>query len=213
MAVLDKTGSDTGSDRHEKSDIEFRTLTHKQKRRAFKLERMFWKILEGAAAADRKSLAEFVAGVLAEREKHPNKTSLLRVAAAQWLIDKVVDVSNRSMSQKMLGQIVKASPMPCFLVSGEHAIESPNGAFMKMLDSMQAERGQPTGGAISIRFRSDVPSLTKRCKTSAAGFVTDELILSIGGEARILNAQITALESAGGRPMGFLIYIVHYDKR
>lgn len=212
MPQLDAAEPSDKGERHSGTDVEFRTLTHNHKRRAFKLERMFWQILEGAAAARRLSLASFVAEIIDGKETLPNKTSLLRVTAAQWLIDRAVDVSNRSLSQKMLGQIIKACPVPCFIVNRDNAIESPNGAFMRLLDTFRGERDLPSSGSISLRFRSDVPSLAGRCMASSSGFVLDKLVLGIGSQTMVLDAQITALQSSTARPLGFLVYILPRER-
>lgn len=189
------------------SDVEFRTLTHKHKRRAFKLERLFWRILEGAASANKTPLAEFVAGIVSKHEDSSNRTSLLRVSAAQWLMSRLLELSEKSLGTKTLGSITRASPTATFIVNTSNAIEWPNESFLRLLEQVRSTRGAPEAGPISIRFRSDVSSLIGRCRSSSAGFVTDEIVLTIGGQMQVLEARIAAIESTTARPMGFVVYI------
>lgn len=190
-----------------RSSLEFRTLTFQHKRHAFKLESIFWRVLEAAANANGISLAQFVSNVVSAPSDHSNKSSILRVAAAQWLMSRWLAVSEKSISQKTLARVIKTSPIPAFIVSNTQAIEAPNEAFMRMLDAFGDEGEGGARPAISIRFRSDVASLVQRCRSNATGYLVDELVFQVGQQTRILQARITAIESANAQPLGFIVYI------
>jgi len=191
-----------------RSSLEFRTLTFQHKRHAFKLESIFWRVLEAAANANGISLAQFVSNVVSAPSDHSNKASILRVAAAQWLMSRWLAVSEKSISQKTLARVIKTSPIPAFIVSNTQAIEAPNEAFIRMLDAFGDEGEGGARPAISIRFRSDVASLVQRCRSNATGYLVDELVFQVGQQTRILQARITAIESANAQPLGFIVYIV-----
>ena len=204
---VNEAAADFDSKEVERSSIEFRALTFQHKRHAFKLESIFWRVLEAAANANSMSLAQFISNVVSAPCDRSNKASMLRVAAAQWLMSRLLAVSEKSMSQKTVARVIKTSPVPAFIVSNTQAIEAPNEAFMRMLDGFEDEGLGSARSDISLRFRSDVASLLQRCKSNAAGYLVDELVFQVGQQRRILRARIAAIESINAQPLGFVVYI------
>lgn len=205
LSVATEPGQVAG--RPDPSIVEFRVVTSEGVRYALKLERIFWSLLEAAASTERQRLGGYIAKVLGKGGPTKNKTSLLRTHSAEWMRRKLVEVSANSLSRKALSGVVLAAPTPCFVVTPTNAIEMQNAAFLEMLNARVA--GDAIGSAtIRINFHSDLSSLHKKFDERPVHFLTDQVIIHVGSERSRHEARLVAVDHAGGRSRGFLVFLM-----
>lgn len=195
-----------GADRPDPGVVEFRVVTSEGVRHALKLERIFWSLLEAAAATERQRLGGYIAKVLGTRGPTNNKTSLLRTHSAEWMRRKLIEVSANSLSRKVLNGVVIAAPTPCFVVTPGNAIEMQNAAFLEMLNARIS--GEAIGSAtVRINFHSDLATLYKKFDERPVPFLTDQVIIHVGSARSRHEARIVAVDQVGGRGRGLLVFL------
>jgi predicted DNA-binding ribbon-helix-helix protein len=188
--------------------IEFRVVSFDGIRHSLKLERIFWTLLEAAASAERERLGAYISKVVAGADTANSKSSVLRAHAADWMRRKLVDISSKSLARKSLQGVVLAAPTPCFVVTAQNAIEMQNEAFLALLSARAGPNDPRRPDAIRITFRTDIKTLRERFREKPASFLTDQVIIHIGGQRAQHQARIASIDAVGGQVAALLVYIV-----
>lgn len=186
---------------------EFRVLSHEGKKFAFKLEHIFWRILSFAAASQKQRLGTYVAGVLDNEDAGANRTSLLRVHAADWLSNRLMDTAAQAVNPRVITRIVQSYPTPCLVIDSTDRITSHNEPFLALL----ANSVDPHQGAVMERVRvsfgREIAAVRHGLRLSRTGFV-DELVqveTPLGLIHR--NARVMMIDSMRGQPIGMLVLL------
>lgn len=116
------------------SDLIFRAVTARGKRRGIRLERIFWNMISAAAGAGGATLGDFVATAAQQTPPDGNLASVLRVRAAHWLRQRL-DRFEAMTTDEALFAILQASPAPAFMLTGDKRIIRYNLAFLNYVQA------------------------------------------------------------------------------
>ena len=186
---------------------EFRVVTHEGARLGFRLEHLFWSILEAAASAKGMRIGSYIAEALEGGEASNNSSSVLRVHATQWIGQRLKESSSRTLSPKFVVKVVRASPLPCFVMDNDNRIAAQNDAFLALLRTQVLNEGSNSEATVHIRFRSDVASIRERLKAAQDSYIEDTVQIELPGRKREMHARITSIDSALGASLGLLVMI------
>lgn len=186
--------------------IEFRVVASEGERHAFKLERIFWTLLEAAASGDQERLGAYITKVLSNGDGAQNKSSLLRAHAADWMRRKLGEVSATSLARRSLGSVVLAAPTPCFVITPQNTIDLRNAAFMELLQA-QSEADPTPAATVRVSFQTDIKTLRQAAHNRTVSTVTDKVAIHVGMRASHHQARIALLDSVNGQPVGMLVFL------
>jgi predicted DNA-binding ribbon-helix-helix protein len=187
--------------------VDLRVVSHNGVRRAFKLERVFWKILEFAATSKKQRLGAYIAEIVGATGKDDNRTSLLRVHAAEWLSRRLIDSSAKGLAPKTLASIVLSVPSPCFSIDNENRITSQNEPFLKFLQPIVGDGKGDTNAAVRVTFQRDMKAIRELLKQSPRPFVDDRAVIQSASQRTECEARIVSLDTLHGRTMGLLVIL------
>jgi predicted DNA-binding ribbon-helix-helix protein len=188
--------------------IEFRVVSFDGVRHSLKLERIFWKLLEAAAGSERQRLGAYISGVVERAAGANSKSSVLRTHAADWMRRKLIDISSKGLSRRSLSAVVSASPVPCIVVTVHNVVEMQNEAFLALLHAQTDPDRNATAETIRITFQSSFNTLREKLREKPASYLTDQVIIEIGGRRSHHRARIASIESMGGQAAALLVYLV-----
>jgi predicted DNA-binding ribbon-helix-helix protein len=121
----DAAGSET-------ADFQFRVFRRGDERRAFRLERVFWELLEQAASAKGQRLRDLVFSLIDQEPDAKNLASSLRTAGAKWANDRhaaLMDAAPPSSGLVMF----HACPSPGIIIGEDRRIVAFNTAMQKFI--------------------------------------------------------------------------------
>lgn len=184
---------------------EFRTLSHNGVRYALRLEAIFWRILELAAKTRRQRLANYVGTLLAAGAPDQNRASALRVHAAEWLSQRVVEVSVAGLAPKTLRGLANAVTAPCLIIDAANRITVSNHTFVRWARERLELDELPSGVRIAIAFSRDFETLKSAIHGSREGFVEDRMFLRTDTLTVERIGRISGLETPAGSHHGFFV--------
>lgn len=187
--------------------VDFRVVAHKGARYALKLERIFWRVLKVAATAKNERLGAYIAKIVDQCPADENKTSLVRVHVVAWLNQKLIDISAESVTRKTLNNLVKAAPVPCFIISDQNKIDHQNEVFLTLLKQRLEAQSAGRPPEIRISFQTNFTTLLENLKSSSVNSVKDRLFLHVGAEKSEYQARIVLIETGAGTSLGMLVYL------
>ncbi|MEX0956672.1 MAG: ribbon-helix-helix domain-containing protein [Rhizobiaceae bacterium] len=116
------------------TELQFRAITARGKRRGIRLERIFWDALAAAASADGRSVSEKVGIVHDGIPQGGNLASALRVVGARWMRDRL-RLFERATVPANIYAILQACPAPAFALSEDKRIVHYNLAFLNFVQA------------------------------------------------------------------------------
>jgi predicted DNA-binding ribbon-helix-helix protein len=122
----------------ERLALKFRVLSIEGKRRAFRLEAVFWSALEFIAGRRRRSLPAQVAAILRDAGDEANAAAAVRARVASDLMDLQATDAARAVSPSW-EKVLKAVPHPAFALARNQAVVALNEPMWALLES----RGLP----------------------------------------------------------------------
>jgi predicted DNA-binding ribbon-helix-helix protein len=132
----------------------FRILRRGNWRRALRLEPIFWTALELAARENSMKLTDYVRTLIPDGGRAGNQTSRLRAHAAQWMHERLID-SERRLAESGPARMLKAVPLPGFIIGGERGLIAYNGDFMKFVHDVADKERIPR--VSDARLNLDAP--------------------------------------------------------
>lgn len=198
----------SASDADDPGLIDFRVVSSDGVRHSLKLERIFWTLLEAAAGSEQQRLGAYISGVVERAASSNNKSSVLRTHAADWMRRKLIDVSSKGLSRRSLAGVVAAAPVPCMVITVHNVVEMQNEAFLDLLHARTNLQSTVQTEMIRIAFHSSVNTLREKLRERPASYLTDQVILEIGGQRSRHQVRIASIESVGGQAAAFLVYLV-----
>lgn len=199
-------GGAAGAD--DASFIEFRVVSSEGVRHSLKLERIFWTLLEAAAGSERQRLGAYISDVVERAASANSKSSVLRTHAADWMRRKLIDVSSKGLSRRSLAGVVAAAPVPCIVITVHNVVEMQNEAFLALLHARTNVDSAVQTETIRIAFHSSFNTLREKLRERPASYLTDQVIIEIGGQRSQHQVRIASIESVGGQAAAFLVYLV-----
>jgi predicted DNA-binding ribbon-helix-helix protein len=133
MKPLDQD-MDAGAGDLDGSELQFRAVTARGKRRGIRLERIFWDSLSKAAHADGRSMSETVATAHDGLEPGGNLASALRVIGTRWMRDRL-RVFEQATRPENVFAILQACPSPAFALSEDKRIVHYNLPFLNFVQA------------------------------------------------------------------------------
>jgi predicted DNA-binding ribbon-helix-helix protein len=202
-------GDASAKSQHNLGDPVFRVVTHQGERYAFKLEDIFWKIIQLAATGKQQRLGAFISSLLPAYADTANKSSVLRVYAAQWLSQRLAEAATKSLNPKLPDKIVKSLPLACFTMDNHNRITSQNEPFLDLL------RGLIDGGAVTatqpvrVRFQSDISTIRAAVAKATVPFVDDTIQLQYAAGSLHKGARVISIDTAHGTQKALLVLITN----
>jgi predicted DNA-binding ribbon-helix-helix protein len=178
--------------------LRFRILRHRGERKVFRLEEVYWALLERAAKDRGLRLSEYVHRALAGREDS-NQAAALRVLATRWLLSKHDDLQATVASDRLL-RMLQVAPAPCFAVGANRSLVAYNQAFAEIVRSSAGSGAQAVDVA-SARFSLD-PSLQRLFEVLGKGdqlSVTCGYVIQVGDRRRTGRARVMLLPGNNSR--------------
>jgi len=134
------------------TDFRFRILKRGGWKAGFRLEEVFWDVLEDAARSENMRLAEYIRVALEKNGGDAtNNSSMLRVQAIGYLL--ALRRETKGQLQDLLNAAL-AAPTPCFVLNSDRKLIGHNREFHALVYST-AERA--AGGATSAHLALNVP--------------------------------------------------------
>jgi predicted DNA-binding ribbon-helix-helix protein len=135
------------------ADPQFRVFRRGEERRAFRLERVFWNLLEQAALAKGQKLRDVVFSVIDRERDAKNLASSLRTAAAGWASERYAKLSDTEGTQSAL-VVFHASPSPGLIIGEDRRIFAFNTAMQAFI---AARRPHARSEIVDARFAFELP--------------------------------------------------------
>lgn len=190
------------------SDTVFRVVTHQGDKQGFKLEGIFWRFIQLAAAAEKKRVGAYVASVLEGHADKPNKSSVLRMHATEWLSSRLADTVEKALSPQAFARAVQAAPVPCFTMGPDDRISSQNDLFVALLRTLIAQSTAEGDAAVHIRFHTDIKAIRELLTDAQRPFVDDVLRIQYHGCNIDKRVRVTNIYSLKGTSRGFLVFVL-----
>jgi predicted DNA-binding ribbon-helix-helix protein len=171
-----------GATAHEETgDTQFRVFRRGEERRAFRLERVFWDLLEEAAAAKSQKLRDLVFSLIDQEPDSKNLASSLRTAGAKWASERTAALSGSTAPQAGL-VLFHACPSPGIVIGEDRRIVAFN---IAMQNFIAARRSQLRGDMVDARFAFELPvtQIIKFLVEAPGKFMECGFRITLGGEA------------------------------
>lgn len=136
------------------SDLKFKVFRRGDDRRAFRLEHIFWELLEQAAKSNGKNLRDFVFAITDSSPQSRNLSSELRSVAAGWAAKKLEHAAAGTNTDAAM-KLFHASPAPGIIIAENRRIVAYNKAMLAYLQRRRA--GFKTREMASVRFSFELP--------------------------------------------------------
>lgn len=147
------------------SPHQFRIFKKQGERRAFRLERAFWEILERAAKQQNKRVGELVFEIVNQSQGVSNLSSILRCYAVLWLDEQVRSIDTRLVSDSAFA-VFHASPASGLILDEDRNILSLNRSFQDFMWKKTGYRMEEMS-EIRLSFDLTIPQILERVTEKA----------------------------------------------
>lgn len=175
------TSDDSGAT-PETPEFQFRVFRRGEERRAFRLERVFWELLEQAAAAKRQKLRELVFSLIDQEPDGKNLASSLRTAGAKWASERNAALAQSAGAQSGL-VLFHACPSPGIVIGEDRRIVAFNIAMQNFIASRRPHALQ--SDMVDARFAFELPvgQIIKFLVEAPGKFMECGFRITLGSEA------------------------------
>ena len=183
-----------------------RILNKQAWRGSFRLEEVFWSILEEAAASRRQRLNEYVHDLLARAPDDANKSSLLRAHAAKWQRERT-----RAAAAELppaLANAVAACPVACFIMGGNKRIRHFNSRLLEFLRGQNIDAAALAGSSPRMSFQMPLPELVQALRTGPGKAVDCGLKAVVMGRVIEGRARICLIADDGGDDWRIMVFVL-----
>ena len=188
---------------------EMRLVSYKGQRFAFKLEPVFWQILQCAADSKNKKIGAYIGPILASENKATNKTSTLRTHAAEWVCRQLADTARKVISPKTMESLAAAIPSPALAMNQEDQIVAQNHLFLDFLRNLVDDQDLSVLGTIRVKFARELSSIKALTQESAASFSNEKVIIQSSVGEWAANCRVLNIRSVQGSSLGLLIILTN----
>lgn len=189
----------------ETADSQFRVFRRGEERRAFRLERVFWDLLEQVATTKGQKLREFVFSLIDQETDAKNLASSLRTAAAKWASERNAALAESGGPQTGL-VLFHACPSPGIVIGEDRRIVAFN---IAMQNFIAGRRSQLRGDMVDARFAFELPvgQIIKFLVEAPGKFMECGFRITLGGEALTGRCRVCLYRdgSPGTRQLGAFI--------
>jgi predicted DNA-binding ribbon-helix-helix protein len=197
---------DTGGAPTESADFQFRVFRRGEERRAFRLERVFWNLLEQAAAARSQKLRDLVFSLIDREPDAKNLASSLRTAGAKWASERNAALSETAGAQPAL-VLFHACPSPGLVIGEDRRIVAFNIAMQNFIAGRRPHALR--SDMVDARFAFELPvgQIIKFLVEAPGKFMECGFRVTLGGEALSGRCRVCLYRdgNAGARQLGAFI--------
>ena len=187
----------------------FRVVSHAGNRYAFKLENIFWQILQLAADAKKKRIGAYVAEVLRSSKTTENKTSTLRTHAADWICRQLYESTSKMISPRMLGKLVSASPVPALAMDNKDRIIAQNAPFLELIRNLAKDGDIAELGTIRVKLQRDINEIRSSPAGIAGPYLDEKINIKSNLGEWCFDSRIVNIQSTQGTSIGLLLFITN----
>ena len=187
----------------------FRVVSHAGNRYAFKLESVFWQILQLAADAKKKRIGAYIADILNNAKHNDNKTSSLRTHAAEWVCKQLFEATSRMISPRVMEKIVAASPVPALAMDRDNRIIGQNTPFLDLLRNLAGDHDISDLGTIRVKFARDISLIRASAKTFAGPYSNEKISIRSDIGEWSFSSRVVNIQSTQGNSIGLLLFITN----
>ncbi len=187
---------------------EFRVLTHEGKKHAFKLEQIFWQIIQLAANARKQRMGAYVASLLETASPNVNRTSMLRSHAAEWISNRLAETTARALSPRFVTKVVQSTPLPCIAIDANNAITAHNDLFIALLGAASRDSTKAKIDKVRVSFGRDIAAVRDSLIVSRAAYIEETVRLNTGEDTLHRTARIVGINPLQGPAIGMLVMIL-----
>jgi len=190
----------------EATDFQFRVFRRDDGRKAFRLERVFWDILEQAAAAKGQKLRDLVFSVIDHEPDAKNLASSLRTSAAKWANERHAALAESGGGQSGIA-LFHACPSPGILIGEDRRIVAFNIAMQSFIAGRRphAQRND----MVDARFAFELPvaQIIKFLVEAPGKFMECGFRITLGEEALTGRCRVCLYRDGkpGARQLGAFI--------
>ena len=206
--ICDVVAGNARSSEDDMARHRFRIVTSQGARHAYKLEQIFWTVLEVAASASGKRLGSYIAKLESKFEDGENRTSHLRVHSMLWICQTLAELSSQSVPPRVVRDLIAATPCPAFRVDKNNRVRGHNQALLARLAKLQMRRDPDAGGTLQVRFDRDFSSIHDELRSSACGSIEDNVEIRAGEISETWRIRIVQIESQDGNALGMIVFIL-----
>lgn len=139
---------------HGAAESQFRVFRRGEERRAFRLEPVFWELLEQAAAAKGQKLRDLVFSLIDREPDAKNLASSLRTAGAKWAEERNAALAESASTQSAI-VLFHACPSPGIVIGEDRAIVAFNIAMQNFIAGRRLHGLR--NGIVDARFAFELP--------------------------------------------------------
>ena len=185
------------------SEVVFRTVTHAGKRKAFKLEMIFWRVLRFAASVQKRPFGEYVFSIIGTEDN--NKTASLRVHAIEWMSQQLIKARTQTIDPSVLKSIVGLSQAPSLLVDERLQVVEHNQCLIDLLRARRDDIDREENTPIRLTLSKPVKTISESLLNSGAPFAEDTLSITCGTDRSHHKVRVCRVAASNGNLLGLLI--------
>lgn len=182
-----------------------RILNKQSWRGSFRLEEIFWSILEEAAQAQGRRLNEYVHDLLAAAPEEANKSSLLRAYAAKWQRERT-RAASAGLPPAAAGAVA-ACPVACFVMGEDKRIRLFNSRFLDFLRGPNTDAAALAGSSPRMTFQMPLPEVVETLRAGSGKVVECGLQALVLGRTVHGRARICLIEDGGGTDWRIMVFV------
>lgn len=188
------------------AEYQFRVFRRGDERRAFRLERVFWDLLEQAATAKGHKLRDYVFAVIDDEPDAKNFASSLRTAAAKWASARHAALAEAAGTQSAL-VVFHACPSPGIIIGEDRRIAAFNIAMQTFISARRPHALK--SDMVNARFAFELPvaQIIKFLVETPGKFMECGFRITLGDEAISGRCRVCLYRDglAGARQLGAFI--------
>lgn len=198
---IDLDGLGAGDSAHQ-----FRIFKRDGERRAFRLERAFWQVLERAAKEQGKRIGDLVFEVIQAHPDAQNLSSELRCHALAWL-DERARIEDSKFAAAAALAVFNAAPSAGIILDEERRIVAYNRA---MLAFLQQHHDKTLAEIKEARFTFDlpVPQILEIAGGGGGKMVECGFRFVVNGNPTSGRTRVSIMTTVPGAPRQLLAFII-----
>jgi predicted DNA-binding ribbon-helix-helix protein len=190
----------------EATDFQFRVFRRDDERKAFRLERVFWDLLEQAASAKGQKLRDLIFSVIDREPDSKNLASSLRSAAAKWANERHAALAESGGAQSAI-VLFHACPAPGIIIGEDRRIVAFNIAMQTLIASRRPHALR--NDMVDARFAFELPvaQIIKFLVEAPGKFMECGFRITLGEEALTGRCRVCLYRDGkpGARQLGAFI--------
>ena len=190
----------------EATDYRFRVFRRGGGRKAFRLERVFWELLEQAASAKGQKLRDLVFSVIDQEPDAKNLASTLRTAAAKWANERHAALAESGGTQSGI-VLFHACPSPGIIIGEDRRIVAFNIAMQTFIAGRRPHALRSDMVDARFTFELPVAQIIKFLVEAPGKFMECGFRITLGEEALMGRCRVCLYRDGkpGTRQLGAFI--------